>query len=60
MLRARVCACVPVCVCVLRKYTVIVLDVLLVNTLYVHGIKGGKLLIKCCNKFNGVETTGVL
>ena len=39
----------------------IVLDVSLVNTLYVHGIKGGKLLIKCCNnKFNGMETTGVL
>ena len=37
----------------------IVLDVRLVNTLYVHGIKGGKLLIKCCNNFNGIETTGV-
>ena len=47
-----------VCVCALRKYTVIVLDVWLVNTLYVHGIKGGKLLLKCCNKFNGIEMSG--
>ena len=36
-------ACVRACmrVCVLRKYTVIVLDVRLINALYVHGIKGG-------------------